>query len=352
MLTLDISIAMMVLLAAVAMAYASYGSSTREGFDDQLMRGYLQDAATVMANKGYLSAPTESQNGTNTNGIREVLRATPSTVCMQVSGFGTVVGRDLAGYWKFDEDSGTVVSDSSGKGHTGVIYNGGTYSLSSTGKSGHALTTDGTDDYVDTGTYFPELGSQFSVSLWVNPGATQMAYADIFGDHGEYKGMVFQQNGGTTNSFYFAYGNGAAWVATSSVQLNASKWQHVVIVKDENYCYIYLNGVQATNSTCATTMVPNPNLDFMIAHGFSSADRFFNGKVDEVRVYSRALTSDEIKLIYSNPSNILYVVDKPECAFSGGEVQSLTVPFVSNLNQEENSYYYATLRAWLSGASK
>ena len=76
-LTLDISIAMMVLLAVVAMAYASYGSSTREGFDDQLLRSYLQDAATVMSNKGYLSAPTESQNGTNTTGIREVLRATP-----------------------------------------------------------------------------------------------------------------------------------------------------------------------------------------------------------------------------------------------------------------------------------
>jgi len=46
------------------------------------------------------------------------------------------------------------------------------------------------------------------------------------------------------------------------------------------------------------------------------------------------------------------VVDKPECAFSGGEVQTLTVPFVLNADQEANEYYFATLRAWVAGAGK
>ena len=95
---------------------------------------------------------------------------------------------------------------------------------------------------------------------------------------------------------------------------------------------------------------PNPASNFILARGSSGAA--FKGGIDDFRVYSRAITPDEVKLIYSNPSNILYVVDKADCAFNGGNVQSLTIPFVSNLNQEENSYYYATLRAWLSGASK
>lgn len=348
-LTLDIAMAMMVLLAVVALAYATYGSPTREGFDGQLMRSYLQDAATVMASKGYLSAPTESQNGTGTDGMREVLRATPSTVCMQVSGYGTVVGRDLGGYWKFDEDSGVVVSDSSGNGHTGVIYNGGL--RSSAGKSGHALTADGVDDYADTSTYFPELGSQFSVSFWVDPGAAQGADADIFGNCNGYYGMAFQQSGATANLFGFSYGNGTAQVNSSAVQLNAGKWQHIAIVKDENYCYTYLNSYAAAVSSCATSMAPNPGFNLTIARGFSPGSAF-NGTIDDFRVYSRALTPDEVKLLYSNPSNILYVVDKSDCAFSGGEVQSLTVPFVSNSNQEESSYCYATLRAWLSGAGQ
>ncbi|MFA5930499.1 MAG: LamG domain-containing protein [Candidatus Micrarchaeia archaeon] len=349
-LTLDISIAMMVLLAVVALAYATYGNPAREGFDDQLMRSYLQDAATVMTNKGYLSAPTESQNGTNTTGIREVLRATPSTVCMQVSGYGTSVGRDLGGYWKFDEDSGTAVADSSGNGHTGVIYNGGTYSLSSTGKSGHALEADGDDDYVDTGAYFPAMGPQFSILFWVDPDASQANGAGLFGNYESYAGMAFSQGGASANLFGFTYGNGTAAISSDAVQLTAGRWQHVAIVKDENYCYTYINGAQADNSSCATQMAPNPASNLMIARGLSGAA--FKGRLDDFRVYSRALSQNEVRLVYSNPSNILYVVDKPECAFSGGEVQSLTVPFVSNLNQEENSYYYATLRAWLSGANK
>ena len=72
--------------------------------------------------------------------------------------------------------------------------------------------------------------------------------------------------------------------------------------------------------------------------------------VDDIRIYSRALTDSEIRLLYSDPSNILFAVDKPECAFSGGEMQTLTVPFVLNADQEENEYYYATLRAWIAGA--
>jgi hypothetical protein len=348
-LTLDVAISMMVLLVAIATAYSYFGSPSRVDFESQLMRGYLQDAATVMANLDYLSAPITSGNGTNTTGIREVMRATPPSMCMQVSGYGTVVGRDLGGYWKFDEDSGVVVSDSSGEGHTGVIYNGGT--LSGAGKSGHALTADGVDDYVDTGTYFPTLGPQFSFSLWAYPGAAQAEYADIFGNHGDFMGVVLQQDAGSTNSYLLAYGNGTAWTSTSAVQLNASRWQHIVAIKSEEYCYIYVNGALAANSSCATPMVPNPGLNFLIARGYASG-RAYSGKIDDFRVYSRALTLDEVKLLYSNPSNILYVVDKPECAFSGAEVQSLTVPFAINTDQEENNYYYATFRSWLSGATK
>ena len=162
--------------------------------------------------------------------------------------------------------------------------------------------------------------------------------------------MAFSQYTASTTNFNFLYGNGATWVSASPVQLTASKWQHVTIVKDENYCYAYLNGAQMSTSPCATPMVPNPINNLRI--GRSVANYAFNGSIDDFRVYSRAITPTEVQLIYSNPSNILYVVDKSECAFSGGEVQSLTIPFVSNLNQEENSYYYATLRAWLSGANK
>ena len=340
-LTLDISIAMMVLLAVVALAYASFGSPSHAGFDDQLMRSYLQDAATVMANQGYLSAPTESQNGTSTSGIREVLRATPSTVCMQVTGFGTVVGRDLAGYWKFDEDSGMAVSDSSGNGRNGVINGGG--SLSTVGKNGHALTLDGTG-YVSLPSINPV--QQVSVTGWFR----RLGPPPYGGFH-----IVFMQDTQVELSIYDIPGTIRAGVTNatdraffdSGGNLNDGKWHFVAMTYDGSYLRAYIDGIETGNRTVSGSIATGGPTNIGKYNSY-----YANASIDEVRVYTRALTPAEIRLLYSNPSNILYVVDKSDCAFSGGEVQSLTVPFVSNPNQEEDKYYYATLRAWLAGAGK
>jgi len=357
-LTLDISIAMMVLLAAIAMAYTSYGSTTREGFDDQLLRSYLQDAATVMANKGYLSTPTESGNTTNTTGIREVLRATPSTACMQVSGYGTVVGHDLESYWKFDEDSGVVVSDSSGNGQSGTISGGA--ALNSMGKSGHAIMFNGTNDVrVSSAQFLPLIGRPYTFSLWIkddtNANVLSATYHRIIafanGTVGIQLGLG-TNSPGTSRVFYIQESTGGE--AKQVTSGNVSKgWHHVVATSDGTNWHMYLDGFLSDGGTGlnsgSSQYATNTGYLYIGQRGNGG---YVNGSIDDVRIYSRALTADEVKLLYSNPSNILYVVDKPECAFSGGEVQSLTVPFVSNSNQEGNNYYYATLRAWLSGASK
>ena len=340
-LTLDISIAMMVLLAVVALAYATFGSATHAGFDSQLMRSYLQDAATVMANQGYLSAPTESQNGTNTTGIREVLRATPSTVCMQVAGYGTVVGSDLAGYWKFDEDSGLAVSDSSGNGRTGIISGGG--SLSSVGKNGHALSLDGTG-HASVPSVNPS--EQVSVTGWFKRAGPP---SDAF--H-----MLYMQGTEVQLGVYDPDGSLRASVATdedgeqgfnSGGGLSDGKWHFVAMTYDGSAVNAYIDGNLA-GTLPAAGAIEGGEPTYIGGDG----NYYANGSIDEMRVYTRALTQQEISMLYSNPSNILYVVDKPDCAFSGGEVQSLTIPFVSSSNQVEDNYYYATLRAWLAGAGK
>ena len=116
---------------------------------------------------------------------------------------------------------------------------------------------------------------------------------------------------------------------------------------DGSYLRAYIDGIETGNRTVSGSIATGGPTNIGKYNSY-----YANASIDEVRVYTRALTPAEIRLLYSNPSNILYVVDKSDCAFSGGEVQSLTVPFVSNPNQEEDKYYYATLRAWLAGAGK
>jgi len=350
-LTLDVAVAMMLLLVSIGAAYATYGAPSRAGFDIQLMRNYLQDSATLMSDLGYLSSAADTANGSDTSGIRTVLRATPSTVCMQVTGYGTVLGDDLTGYWKFDEDSGSILSDSSGNGYVGTISGGS--SFSSIGKNGHALSLDGINGKADVGSLSLHSHNSGTVSLWAKP-LQKSGTHYLFNIGGtDCDGALRMRL--SANSLELAYtdrtGTPHTIYSNSSYAL-PSGFDHFVVTWDSaaEKILFYNNTALIANYTWSDGFRETYMEDISFGHCASSS--YYNGTLDEMRLYSRALDSSEINTLYSDPSNILFVVDKPECAFSGGEVQTLTVPFVLNADQDANEYYFATLRAWVAGAGK
>ena len=83
------------------------------------------------------------------------------------------------------------------------------------GRQGKCASFDGRS-WVDTGLLQKELGEEFTVECWVNPGMDQGPHADVFGNHvPEGLGFVLQQDGANTNEFLAAYGAGAGrWVTT------------------------------------------------------------------------------------------------------------------------------------------
>ena len=342
-LTLDISIAMMILLVSIAAAYATYGTPSRAGFDIQILRNYLQDSATLMSDFGYLSDAADVANGSDASGIREVMRATPSSICMQVTGYGTVLGQDLIGYWKFDEGSGTVASDSSGNGYTGAISSTGA-SFSPMGKNGQALLFNGSG-YVESTSFSALSGlNQYTESAWIKFNSLPSTYPAIITRNGGWDGALFiVQSGSKAGSQ-----TGANWTAGATT-LQPNTWYHIAASYNSQNVSLYVNGNLDGTYNYSSVLSSTPILRI---GALTSGTYNFNGTIDEVRIYSRALTASEIQLLYSDPSNILFVVDKPECAFSGGEMQTLTVPFVLNADQESNEYYYATMRAWIAGANK
>jgi len=343
-LTLDITIAMLILLVSIATAYATYGAPSRAGFDIQLMRNYLQDSATIMSDLGYFSDAANTANGSgDTSGIREVMRATPSSLCMQVTGYGTVLGQDLAGYWKLDEGSGSVVSDSSGNGNSGTISPAGA-TFSSIGKNGYALAFNGSG-YVSLSPINPP--HYVSVTGWFKRNGPPI------GTHH----VIFMQGTQIEISIPDSTGKIRAGVTTDTMGeqvfdsgsgLNDGNWHFVAMTYDGSNLKAYIDGQQTSNQSVSGALTTGGSTNI----GVYDSTYYTNGSIDEVRIYDRALTESEIQLLYSDPSNILFVVNKPECAFSGGEMQTLTVPFVLNSDQEENEYYYATMRAWIAGANK
>ena len=221
--------------------------------------------------------------------------------CVQIT-----LTNGLIAYWKLDDGSGTNAVDSMG-------FSNGTLSGSptwTTGKINGGVSFSGSSQYVDFGTKFPAITSAITISAWVNPGASQIQYADIWGDHeSSFKGMVMQQNSNTLNQYSWGYGNGSNFSSGAGFfNLTASTWTHVVAVKDATTCYVYLNGVEqvALRGSCSSAIVPATTINFSAGRGYAGGGRFFNGKVDEVAVWNRALSASEVSQLYNSGAGRQY----------------------------------------------
>lgn len=221
--------------------------------------------------------------------------------------WGTAIG--LAGNWPF-EGAGSIsngqtagLTDLSGNGNNGTALNAnGTGMTFTAGKVGNAVQFDGVDDYVNVGngsSIHPTVNATFSV--WVKPGSSQVTYADILGNHSisGFNGYVIQQNGSALNNYYFSYGNGSAWQAAGLIaQLNTNQWNYLVFTKDGSLVKLYLNGAYVSQIGVTGDIVYAVDHPIFIGFGYSSA-RLFNGLIDDVRIYNRALTASEIRSIYN-----------------------------------------------------
>jgi len=196
----------------------------------------------------------------------------------------------LVGWWRFDEGTGTIASDSSGNANTGTI-NGATWV---DGEYEKALSFDGETSYViipdnsnlDFGT------DDFTISFWFNP--TSLTWSNILYKRADSNGV----NAGYqivvhNNRFYAIIGDGTNGVTVLSNSISAGVWQHcLLVVNHAGSAQFYVNGL-ASGSPISMTSVGNTNNDIPLKIGGNSA--YYTGILDEVRIYNRALPLTEIQ---------------------------------------------------------
>ena len=202
----------------------------------------------------------------------------------------------LVGYWNFDVHAGgTNVVDLSGFGNDGAMTLMDPLTDWVDGKVGSgALDFDGSDDYVDMGSQ-PNLrfnNGNFTIAGWVKPDVitgTNTLTANYVDTN---KGYFF----GIYNSKLGYYSN--AWKSANTT-LSTGIWYHIAIIIDSSGNYImYLNGV--SDGSGASTLPATGEETFKIgAYGLNGGLGRFNGQIDEVRVYNRALSAEEIELLYN-----------------------------------------------------
>ena len=196
----------------------------------------------------------------------------------------------LVGYWPFEEGSGTTTQDSSGNGNTGTLTNG---PLWAEGKVGNwALEFDGSDDYVGTGSDVVGTGDVTVVAWLSAQSAGENNYGRIFGNGAFYPYI----NGALGSSALFITSNDRANSA-GSFSLIQNSWEFVAITRTSSgtlYCYI--DGVVDSGTTNSGT--PQSGGNFYIGEG-NDLHLNFDGYIDDMRVYNRALSAAEIQAIYN-----------------------------------------------------
>lgn len=208
----------------------------------------------------------------------------------------------LVGYWSLNEGVGNAALDYSGKGNNGALTSGPTWS---NGRLGKALSFDGSDDYVDagSGSSIDDLGP-LTLSAWIYPRSLGESNSGIIAgkDRSSAGFWILQFNSSSQFSFTKDYATTDLERAGGEVRLG--KWQHAVVTWDgsstASNVSIYVDGkeisyVTTTNGVDAENS--DASINFFIGNN-SGGTQTFDGLIDEVRIYNRALSAQEIKTLY------------------------------------------------------
>jgi len=196
---------------------------------------------------------------------------------------------ELLSYWRFEEGSGSTANDSVGNNHGNLIGDPEWV----TGKIGKALEFNGSSDYVTTPLDIDQSGAvNITMLMWVYPtNDTAGRRQVISSDDGGYDWSVLSDG----DEWHVFTGENSRYTGFS-VELN--RWQHLAAVfvpgsgvtfyKDGLYNWIGNIATDASDNNIAIGNNPGPFAEY------------YEGMIDEVAVYQRALNDSEIREIYEN----------------------------------------------------
>ncbi len=197
------------------------------------------------------------------------------------------------GAYGFSEGSGTTTADVSGNGNNGTLTNGPAWTTS--GRFGNGLVFDGSNDYVSlSNSQTLTLTDAFSFEAWVYP--TASTWHGVVGYNSAHVYELGISSDGIAAITANLGGTDRQAIAPSAIELNT--WTHLAATYDGSVLKLYVNGtVVASNTT--TGSLPSQSGPVWI--GKAPSYGVFQGRVDEVRIYDRALSANEVVIDRGTP---------------------------------------------------
>jgi hypothetical protein len=203
----------------------------------------------------------------------------------------------LVAVYSFDEGTGTSAADLSGKGNTGTIVNGTWVA----GKYGSALAFNGASTRVT----IPDASSlrlttAMTLEAWVNPSITSSVWRDVIykGDDNYYLTAASTVNG--VPAVGATLGSSGSSNVFGSVALPVNSWTHLAATYDGTAVRLFVNGAQVASlaKTGGIATSSNP-LEIGSDHLYG---QYFQGAIDEIRLYNVALTPTQIQADMNSPT--------------------------------------------------
>ena len=221
----------------------------------------------------------------------------------------------LVGYWNLDEGSGSAVADASGHANNGNI-NGASWI---DGIAGSALSFDGQNDWISVQhsiSLQPTTG--ISVCVWVRPsgfytGSCQGNYVVSkgsdglpgwygldYGDGSDGNCSVFSPS---QERFYFSirFADNSVWSAVTNTVVQIDELHFIAGTYDGTQISIFDNGTLASSTVVTENLGTNTSPLTIGMHDWPYFPYWVNGLMDEIRIYDRALSAEEVQFLYEYP---------------------------------------------------
>lgn len=134
-------------------------------------------------------------------------------------------------------------------------------------------------------------GAPMSVGAWVYI-TSLSGYTHIVDGSGNRWHLAVESSGDGASAYFW---NGSSYHSTSSPAITANTWTYIVGVQEASLLKLYINGVLATNgsiSSASSNLIQDCNI--VMGYWQSGGGRYMNGKINQVSIYNRALTADEV----------------------------------------------------------
>ena len=327
--------------------YAGFGEPQPDAWDidvyETLLSGDLLDNdGPDFANNGENSYNVVTGSGANATAVLDGFTITGGN-----ANGGSDIPVGVISHWKFDEAQGSIAYDSAGNNH-GNVYG----AQWTTGQIGGALDFDGFNDYVDCGNNASlNINAKVTITVWVNTNDAGNFQHNPYVTKGDRSYAIKHYMDNSLQFFIYDGEWNVAWFGVDS-SFNGF-WHHLAGTYDGSSLKLYVDG-QLRRTTAHVGPIASSEYNVNIGRNAQATSRSYDGLIDEVAIYNRALSAGEIQELYSsigegrnygggmynesgNPTLINCTFSDNLANYGGGMFNDNSSPTITNCTFSNNS---------------